>query len=187
MQYRPARQRLTVTADWLVSEEQRNARGITYLEVEQGLGDYVFENGEYVPDPDGNFIQVEELLSDVAPVKRGEKSFYFSKDWRVLLVSVRSDIEEELKADENRDVWWVLPFYSDAGKDYLFFNRHYRADLRALPVRGFHAVNVQVTEETETREIAGASRERQGHDRPVGASAGGQRNLPGRVAGVVCQ
>ncbi len=36
----------------------------TYLEVEEGRGDYVFEDGEYVPNPEGNFIRLSEWLGD---------------------------------------------------------------------------------------------------------------------------
>jgi len=36
----------------------------TYLEVEEGRGDYVFEDGEYIPHPDGNFIRLSEWMEE---------------------------------------------------------------------------------------------------------------------------
>jgi|GEM_PF-701735 len=39
----------------------------TYLEVEEGRGDYVFEDGEYVPHPEGNFIRLSEWVGDTQP------------------------------------------------------------------------------------------------------------------------
>ncbi|MBU0983178.1 MAG: hypothetical protein KKA42_04870, partial [candidate division Zixibacteria bacterium] len=79
VRYRDSQRKLTVGSFYSVSEERRNARGITYLEVEPGLGSFILEDGAYVPDPDGNYIEVEELLSDVARVRRAERSFSLSK------------------------------------------------------------------------------------------------------------
>jgi len=39
----------------------------TYLEVEEGRGDYVFEDGEYVPHPEGNFIRLSEWIGETLP------------------------------------------------------------------------------------------------------------------------
>jgi hypothetical protein len=39
----------------------------TYLEVEEGRGDYIFEDGEYVPHPEGNFIRLSEWVGDTRP------------------------------------------------------------------------------------------------------------------------
>ncbi|MCJ7578067.1 MAG: hypothetical protein MUO91_06410 [candidate division Zixibacteria bacterium] len=39
----------------------------TYVDVGEGKGEYGYEDGEYVPDPDGNFILVTEWVGDFAP------------------------------------------------------------------------------------------------------------------------
>jgi len=39
----------------------------TYLEVEEGKGDYHYEDGEYVPHPDGNFIRLSEWVGETQP------------------------------------------------------------------------------------------------------------------------
>ncbi|MCK4573632.1 MAG: hypothetical protein KAU36_04635, partial [candidate division Zixibacteria bacterium] len=100
--------RLTVNGFYTVSEESRNERGITWLEVEQGQGSYILDNGQYVPDPDGNYIQVEEILSDRSRVRRSEKGFQLSRDWGPALLRFNSHIEEELLPEGSRPVWWIV-------------------------------------------------------------------------------
>jgi hypothetical protein len=38
-----------------------------YLEVEEGKGDYVYEEGRYVPHPEGNFVLLSEWVGDGRP------------------------------------------------------------------------------------------------------------------------
>ncbi len=78
----PANQ-LQITSSYTLSSELRNAQGIAYLLVDQGRGNYSLINGQYVPDVNGNYIQIEELLSDRQLVRRGEKSFTLSKGGKV--------------------------------------------------------------------------------------------------------
>jgi len=160
LRYNNLRTRTNIASSYMISEEQRNARGITYLEVEQGQGAYSLEDGRYIPDPDGCYIQVEEILSDTARVRRAEKSFHLSRDWRVLLVRFTSNIQEELLENGKRNAWWLLPFFSDEGQPYLFFSRYYNVDLRLWPVRGFHAISLLFTQDLEKRNIAGLIRQR---------------------------
>lgn len=163
LRYDNARRRFFISSSYVVTEERRNARGIAYLEVEPGRGNYILEDGRYVPDPDGNFIQVEEILSDQDRVRRGEKSFNISRVLSFASLRFQSDIKEELLPAGDRSVLWALPFYSNANQPYLFFNRRYSTDLRFIPIRGFYALNISYGEELERRRVAGADRER--HDR----------------------
>ncbi|RME25405.1 MAG: hypothetical protein D6800_07660, partial [Candidatus Zixiibacteriota bacterium] len=160
LHYANPKARLSVATSYTLSDEQRNARSITYLEVDQGLGNFSFEDGQYVPDPDGNFIQVEELLSDVARVRRGVKSFRISKEYTQALIRFRSDIEEELQDGGHRSAWWLVPFYSDGSQPYLFYARSYDGELRLIRWRGFHAVNFLYNDDVERRDITGATRAR---------------------------
>jgi len=162
LQYYNARKRLNVSASYTLSEETRNARGITYLEVEPGQGNYLLENGEYVPDPDGNYIRVEEILSDRSRVSRGEKSFHLSKDFKTVLIRFNSAIREELLDAGKRQLWWAVPFLSDDSQPYLFYSRRYDADIRMFPIRSAHAVNITLSEDKEIRNIAGGERRRRG-------------------------
>jgi len=160
LNYNDNRKQISAAAAYSFSEETRNARGLTYLEVEPGQGNYSNENGRYVPDPNGNFIQVEELLSDQSRVNRGEKSFQINKNWRFVQCRFNSNIEEELLEDGKRQIWWFIPFLSDDGQPYLVYNRSYNSEIRLAPIKGGHAVNIALDERTEIRSIAGATRSR---------------------------
>ncbi len=160
LQYSNTKRRLSVNGTYLLSEETRNVRGIAYLEVEPGQGDYVYEDGQYIPDPDGNFIKVEEVLSDRSAVSRGEKSFSVSKEWKVAALRFSSRIEEELLPEGQRSVWWTLPFYSDPGDPYQFYAARYSGELRIVPIRNAHAINIEASQNREIRSIGGSNRER---------------------------
>ncbi|UCG60631.1 MAG: hypothetical protein JSV52_09870 [Candidatus Zixiibacteriota bacterium] len=155
----PSRQ-FGLGASYLISDETRNSRGLTYLEVEQGQGDYILENGEYVPDPDGNYVRVEETLSETSRVRRGEKSFHLNKTWPMVLLRLNSNIEEELLPEGKREYWWIIPVLSDMDQPYLYYSRRYSADLRVFPIRFGHAVNFDYREDREVRSVAGVPRKR---------------------------
>jgi hypothetical protein len=148
---RPGRNSLS--GSWTISEEVRNARGVTYLEVAPGEGDFIIEDSAFVPDPDGNFIQVEEILSDASRVRRSEKTFFYSRTIGPLSIRLSSDIEEELLPDGDRNALWILPFYSDDDLPYQFFKRRYSSQLRAFPTRGYHVVNISYDDNLEQRRI----------------------------------
>ncbi|MBD3332129.1 hypothetical protein GF356_04715 [candidate division GN15 bacterium] len=156
--YRNPRQRLSIETDYLISEETRNARGVTYLEVEPGTGDYIFEDGRYIPDPEGNFVRLEELLSDTERVRRGEKSFHFSRQWRLFTVRFDSRIEEELLSDGSRVWWWTVPFLSDPDQPYLYYLRRYDSELRAVPIGGVHLITFRWQDARTSRRITGEDR-----------------------------
>ncbi len=160
LSYSDSRRRLQTQASYLISNELRNERGISYLEVEPGRGNYRLENGQYLPDPYGNYIQVEELLSERAEVTRGEKSFLFSKELKGVAVRVVSNIREEMVEGGKRSAWWVLPFYSDGSQPYLLLSRRYDGELRLFQWKSFYAVNLAITDELEKRTIGGAGKER---------------------------
>ncbi len=158
--YRGRSGRVNVSGAYTVSTETRNARGVAYIEVERGQGDYILEDGAYVPDPDGDYLRVEEILSDQARVRRGEKSFHFAREWSEILVRFNSAVEEELKDEGDRGVLWIVPFLTDSDQPYLFYSRRYDADLRLGATGGFHIVNLTGREAVQIREVAGDSRER---------------------------
>ena len=158
--YNDAPHRLQLQTSYVVSQELRNERGITYLEVEPGRGNYSLEDGKYVPDPFGNYIQVEELLSDRAEVRRGEKSFQFSKDLTVVNIRFSSNIREELLESGERKLWWIIPFLTDESQPYLFFSRRYDSEIRLVPWRNFYAINLSISDDIERRAVAGSANQR---------------------------
>jgi len=160
VQFNDSRKQLSISGAYTLSEETRNARGLTYLEVEPGRGNFSYENGRYVPDPFGNFIQVEELLSDQSKVNRGEKSFQLSKNWKFAQLRFNSNIEEELLESGQREIWWLIPFLSDGGQPYLVYNRNYNSEVQLIPIKGGHAINLSFDERLEIRNVAGTPRNR---------------------------
>ncbi|HKK20289.1 MAG TPA: hypothetical protein VJ983_02370, partial [candidate division Zixibacteria bacterium] len=144
--------------------ETRNSRGIAYVEVEPGQGNYILENGQYIPDPDGNFVRVDEILSDKSKVRQGQKSFNLSKVWPKAQVRFHSNIDEEMLPDGHRAAWWVIPFLSDETQPYLYYRRHYDSDIRILPLRSGHAINLSYSEDREIRTIAGDGQRRKDYE-----------------------
>ncbi len=158
LQYDDLARRLNASASYVLSEESRNARGIAYIEVDPGQGQFIEEDGRFIPDPDGNFIQVEEILSDESLVRRGEKGFSFSRYGSMAAVRFNSTIEEELKPEGERDLLWLLPFYSSDDQPYQFQVRRYDAELRLLRTGRFWAINLSYGSDRELREVAGTPR-----------------------------
>lgn len=156
-QYRSTKDRLFVEVGYSLSDERRNARGVTYLEVEPGQGDYIFEDSAYIPAEDGDYIRVEEILSDAARVQRGVRSFVLQKNWGLVNVSLSSSLEEEVRADNALSWKWAVPFLIDRDKDYYYFNRRRDGQVQIGPVRGFYAVTLQVNDREEQRAVAGSS------------------------------
>ncbi|MDH3890234.1 MAG: hypothetical protein OEV49_04055 [candidate division Zixibacteria bacterium] len=156
--YHSQHRRLTIEGAYTISTESRHARGLTYLEVEPGRGDFIFEDSIFVPDPDGNFIQVDQLLSERSRVRRGEKSFHLRREFNHVYVRFNSRINEELLDGGNRGLLWSLPFYSDESEPYLFYDRQYDSDLRLWKVGGFHVINLSYRETMQRRQVADAPR-----------------------------
>jgi len=152
-----------LSGSYSISEETRNARGINYLEVEQGEGNYIYENGQYIPDPDGNFIKVEEILSDQRKINRGEKTFHFGKDFTNVLLKFNATIKEELLPEGERNLWWIIPFISDKNEAYLYYSRRYHADVRMFSFKAGHRLNLTFDEDVEIRDISGQPQKK--HDR----------------------
>ena len=150
--------RFTIEGAYTISTESRHPRGVTYLEVEPGRGDYLFEDSIFVPDPDGNYIQVDQILSDRSRVRRGEKSFNIRREFDHVYVRFNSRIIEELLDEGERGALWSLPFYSDETQPYLFYDRQYDSDLRLWKTRGFHVFNLSYRETMQRRLVADSPR-----------------------------
>lgn len=160
LRYNNILKRLSFNMAYVYSNETRRVRGISYLKVESGGGNYIFEDGEYRPDPDGDYIKVEEILSEQAKVSRGEKVFNLTKGWDIAVFRFDSRIHEELLDGEKRSALWVIPFFTDNDNAYLFYNHHYNINFKLFPIRSFYAVTLGFTEDQEIRNIAGSQREK---------------------------
>lgn len=160
LDYFSTEHKLSISTAYTISEETRNSRGISYLKVEQGEGDYILEDGEFVPEPGGDYLRVEEILSELSRVRRGEKSFHLAKTWSLAMLKLNSRVEEELLPEGKRELWWILPALSDSRQPYLFYSREYGVDLRLFPIIAGHAVNIDYREGREIRSVANVPRQR---------------------------
>jgi len=144
---------LTVGWSYSLSDENRAARGIRYLEVAPGEGRYILENGQYIPDPEGNFIEIEESFSQQTDVKKGEKTFNLVYRLHQAYLRFNSNINEELLSGEKRSALWILPFYSDDDKGYLFRNLLYTGDLKFLNSGRYYLVSLSALYNLENRRL----------------------------------
>jgi hypothetical protein len=167
MAYADASHRLSITTAYSLSHETRNARGVTYLEVPAGEGTHRLESGQYIPDPDGNYIQVEEILSDRSAVSRGRKSFQLQKTWSLVNVRFISHIEEELLSSGERTALWALPFLSDENEPYLFYDRRYEARTGFIPLTGVDAIVLQYADFRQSRLLGTEQKLRTDHTAQV--------------------
>lgn len=160
MAYLPTAYNLSVNGSYTLSDENRNERGVRYIEVEPGQGKFIYENGQYVPDVNGNYIEIEEIHSDQASVKKGEKSFnltYYPAGFYLKLIA---NISEDLLAGQNRNAWWVLPFYSDEKKAYFYRKLYYSGELKFIEIPGSYFINLAGSYNYEERQLGGQNPDR---------------------------
>ena len=153
LSYTNRKKKLQIQSSYMLSDETRFSKGIRYLEVNDGEGDYILSDSQYVPQAGGNYILVEELLSEYAPVKRGEKSFSINKRWDSFTLTLNSYINEELLASESRKFSWILPVFSDENLSYLFYSNSLRGSLKAFPINGGYFFTCNYSDQQEKRFI----------------------------------
>jgi len=158
--YSAPKKYLTITGRYTISDENRFQRGIRYVEVDPGQGQYIYEDGQYIPDPEGNFIEIEEILSEQAAVQSGEKTFDIT--WRPKQAYFRgtANVSEELLAPEKRNLFWLIPGYSDRGMSYLQRRRYYAGDLKLWRRGSYFFFNLSGSYNSEIRNVADAENER---------------------------
>lgn len=155
MAYIPTSSNITINGSYMLSDENRNERGVRYIEVEAGQGRYIFENGQYIPDANGNYIEIEEIQSGTASVKKGEKSFGLNYYPKGMYLRLMSNISEDLPAAENRKAQWILPFYSDEDINYFYRKLYYSGDLKFIEIKGAYFVNLAASYNFEERQLSG--------------------------------
>jgi len=148
--FHPPSQLLTVRLYHSQNQINSGQRWDTYLEVEEGSGDYRYEDGEYVPHSEGNFIRISEWVGETRPSlelnksvriifsphkvvpREGTKSFW-PKIGRVL--SVDSFISLKGRFERNRPLghYLLYPLTGLSGGSVLSRNSTIRHDLYLLP------------------------------------------------------
>ncbi|MFH2036600.1 MAG: hypothetical protein ABIJ45_09375 [Candidatus Zixiibacteriota bacterium] len=151
---------LAIDGSYLLTDENRFERGIRYLEVEPGQGRYIFENGQYIPDPDGNYIEVEEIFSSQSSVSRAEKSINLLYNPDPFYIRLGSTISEELFNGKDRNFIWILPFYFNKNRDSFSRKIYYSGDMKFINLNNFYFANIGGSYNFDSRQIGGNDYER---------------------------
>jgi hypothetical protein len=127
------------------------------LKVDDGQGDFILEDSVYIPDVRGDYIKLDEILSEQTKIQNNERSFNFDKRWDKVLFKANSYFAEELPADDKQNGLWLIPFYYDNSKKYIFYNRRYNFDIRMFPSNNFHLINIKFNFHQELRTIGSST------------------------------
>ena len=68
LNYAPLKGAVQTQVDYQVSNTQDSRKQRIPVDVGEGKGDYILEDGEYIPDPDGNWVFRTETVGDSIPV-----------------------------------------------------------------------------------------------------------------------
>jgi hypothetical protein len=78
LDYSPLRGFLNLDLNYLLNQGRVDLKSFNYIQVPEGQGEYRLENGEYVPDPQGNYKLLIENNGNFRQTLSGEKSFHFT-------------------------------------------------------------------------------------------------------------
>jgi len=153
--YTPSSSWMTLQADYRQNRTSARSTGYRYILVGDGEGDYRLEDGQYLLDPEGNYIRIREELGAEQVVSTGEKShniiFYPGRLAMLgrmrpvvsqMAFRLRTDVYEELPDGNGRKFPWVLPWTSRSGLDYI--TRRWRQSYYILlfPRYDFYILNL---------------------------------------------
>ncbi len=158
--YTPSGDNFSIGGSYSLSDENRYERGLRYIEVEPGFGKYIYEDSQYIPDQNGNYIEIEEILSNQASVKKGERSFNLFYNPENLYFRLSSNITEELLSEGQRTALWIIPFLSDKKESYLYRRLYYTSDIKLMRSSGFYIINITGSYNYESRRVGGADFEK---------------------------
>ena len=151
---------LSISGDYAMADENRYERGLQYLKVDEGEGKFIYEDGQYIPDANGEYIEIEEVLSEQAEVKKGSKSFNLTYSPGSVYCRMTSSIDEELLAGGERDVFWIIPFLSDDNQSYLYRRKYYAGEVKLIDRPGYYFINLSGSYNYEGRMVGGLNYEK---------------------------
>lgn len=143
------------------SQNQIHSEGSldTYVEVEEGKGDFIYQDGEYFPHPEGNFIRLSEWVGEpqssldlsksirlifspykVSP-RGGEKSFW-SKVRKIFSIDSFLNLKGRFKDEKSLGFYLIYPLIKPSDKSILSQNIMVRQDFFILPT--FRPLNFQL-------------------------------------------
>jgi len=148
--FHPPSQLVTLRLYHSQNQIHSGRRWDTYVEVEQGRGEYRYEEGEYVPDPEGNFIRLSEWAGEtrsslelnksvrmtfsphkVAP--REEKGSFWTGVGKVLSIDSFINLRGRFLHDRPLGHYVLYPLTGLSGESILSRNSTIRHDLYLLP------------------------------------------------------
>jgi hypothetical protein len=122
----------------------------TYIDVGDGKGEYRYEDGEYVPDPDGNFLLVTEWVGDISPsldlnksirlifsphkvASRGSANSFWSGLGKIFSTDSFINLTGRFGGKENWSSYFLYPLNKIPKDTVLSQNLTQRHDLYLLP------------------------------------------------------
>ena len=160
---------LSLQATYRQNRQTGGAIGYGYIFVGSGQGDYRLDGGQYLPDPDGEYIRITETRGESQSLSVGEKShsvivypgrMAVGDAWKRILSQMafrlKTEIIEEMPGKDNRRLSWLLPWQSTSGIAYN--KRAIRENYQGLffPASNFYVINLTYTNVFEEND-AGAS------------------------------
>jgi len=163
--YAPSSAWVTLQADYRQNSQAASAFGYRYIKVDDGEGDYRFEDGRYIADPEGDYIRIREEVGGSSPVSSGEKSHnvvLYPGRWPALekyrpvlsqaAFRLRTEVYEELRDTRERELSWILPWTSRSGLDYVTRRRNETYSLLLFPQFNFYVLNFSYGNSLEEQE-----------------------------------
>lgn len=154
LEYHPASGWINLISEYRQNRQSARTTGYRYLQVNQGEGEYRLEDGQYLPDPDGDYIRIREELGEENSVTVSEKShnvtlypgrLSVSQNLKDVLsqvsVRLRTNVVEDLAGRDRHRLDWLLPWSSRSGLNYLRRQRSEGYSLLLFPVLNFYILN----------------------------------------------
>jgi hypothetical protein len=145
----PPNQVLNLDLYFSVNQTQSTEKIRNYIDVGEGNGEYIFENGQYVPDPNGNYILVTELVGDTKSLTDLRKNIRLLFSPYKLAINKKGDsweynflrkfytdtfinMNHQIKGKVGWFEYFGSPWSFSAG-DALFENSLFRQDIYIFP------------------------------------------------------
>jgi hypothetical protein len=178
LHYAPSAGWVTIQADYRQNRQDARTSGYRYIQVQSGEGQYRYEDGRYLPDPEGDYLRIREETGSETSVSAGQKSHNVilypgrlsgTGKLRPLLQQtafrLRTEVIEELPGPEQRRLSWIIPWISRSGVDYTTRIRREVYSAMILPTLNYYIVNLTYTGSQEEQSFgAPYNRDRKEYD-----------------------
>ncbi len=136
-----------------------------YLEVEEGKGDYVYEEGRYVPHPEGNFVLLSEWVGDGRPCLdlnksirlvfsphkvSGKEGSFWRKVGKILSTDSFVNLRGRFGDDRSLAFYLLYPLHSAQDFGILQQSLLVRHDLNLIPTHRSLGVRLRWESDRET-------------------------------------